>query len=171
MFHFYSFDSRARERWQSLAEGCQRRLTEQHIMPGDPGTILKDIQTMLEFIGPRGVVTKSRNATFPAESLPELNAKVSHPIKLGLKRALLQDYPNLAGLVILVRVMELVEVKGKRVVLGPMALDFWPGLNSTEQYFALLEALLLQAQSSVLGGERRRVEEPAMETCRSFWVN
>ncbi len=168
MFHLYSFDSRARERWQSLAEECQRRLTEHHIVPGNPGTILKDIGMLLEFVGPRGIVTQGRNATFPADRLPELNAKVGHPIKLALRRALLQDYPNLAGLFILLRVMDLVEVKGKRLVPGPMALEFWPNLNPTEQYFALLEALLFQAQSSVLGGERRRVEEPAVETVPIF---
>ncbi len=64
--------------------------------------------------------------------------------------------------------MDLLEVKGKRLVLGPTALEFWPSLNPTEQYFALLEALIFQAQSSVLGGERRREEEPALETIPRF---
>ena len=50
----------------------------------------------------------------------------------------------------------------------PVALEFWRSLNPTEQYFALLEALLFQAQSSVLGGERRRLEEPAIETVPFF---
>jgi hypothetical protein len=52
-------------------------------------------------------VTKSRNAALPADRLPGLNARISHPLELRLKRALLRDYPNLAGLFILLRVMNL----------------------------------------------------------------
>jgi len=73
---------------------------------------------------------------------------------LALKRARLQDYPNLAGLFILLRVMDLLQVKGDRLLVCPAALDTWRGLNFTEQYFALLEALLFEAQSSVIGGQR-----------------
>ena len=122
--------------------------------------ILKDVDTLLEFVGPGGIVTKSRNATLPSERLPELNAKVSHPVQLALKRALLRDYPNLAGVFILLRVMDLLQMKGNRLVVCPEALEFWRRLNFAEQYFALLEALLFQAQSAVLGGESTR-EDPA----------
>ena len=74
---------------------------------------------MLEFVGPGGIVTKSRNASLPSELLPELNAKVSHPIQLALKRALLRDYPNLAGIFILLRVMDLLQMKGNRLAVCP----------------------------------------------------
>lgn len=81
----------------------------------------------------------------------ELNERV-------LKRPLLRDYPNLAGLFILLRVMELLQVQGNRLVPCVSAAQFWRSLNPTEQYFALLEALLFQAQSSVLGAARRSQE-------------
>ena len=123
---------------------------------------------MLEFVGPDGIVTKSRNASLPSERLPELNAKVSDPIQLVLKRALLRDYPNLAGIFILLRVMDLLQMKGQQLVVCPAALEFWRGLNCTEQYFAVLEALLFQAHSSVLGGERTREEPQAFETITVF---
>jgi len=147
------------KRWQTLAAQCQRQLTEQQILPGNPGTILKDVNTFLECIGPDGMVTRSRNACVPSERLPELNAKSGHPIELPLKRPLLRDYPNLAGVFILLRVMELVEMQGNRLTVQPAALEVWRGLNFTEQYFALLEALLFQAQSSVLGARVNRREE------------
>jgi hypothetical protein len=163
MFGLYDLDPRVWKRWQAVADQCRRRLTEQRIALGSPGTILRDVDTMLEFVGSSGIVTKSRNASLPAERLPELNLKASHPIELGLKRALLRDYPNLAGIFILLRVMDLLQMKGSRLMVCPAALDAWRRLNCTEQYFALLEALLFQAQSSVLGGERRREEVRAFE--------
>lgn len=164
MLSLYHLNGKLSKRWRSVAKECQRRLTEQEIVPVDPGTILKEIEIFIEFLGPSGIVSKSRNATLPAERLPELNAKMSHPVELVLKRALLKDYPNLAGIFILLRVMELLQMRGSRLAPDPVALEFWRSLNPTEQYFALLEALLFQAQSSVLGGERRRLEEPAIET-------
>ena len=123
---------------------------------------------MLEFVGSSGIVTKSRNASLPAERLPELNLKAGHPIELGLKRALLRDYPNLAGIFILLRVMDLLQMKGNRLMVCPAALDAWRRLNCTEQYYALLEALLFQAQASVLGGESRREEVRAFEMIALF---
>ena len=169
MFSPYGLEAKSWKRWQSLAGECQRRLTGCQIAVGNPGAILKDIDTLLEFVGPGGIVTKSRNASLPSESLTELNAKVSHPVQLALKRALLRDYPNLAGIFILTRVMDLLQMKGHRLMVCPEALDFWRSLNATEQYFALLEALLFQAQSEVLGGERTR-EQPQSAELTVFFL-
>jgi len=156
MLHLYGLDPKSWKRWRSLAGQCQRSLTAQQFAPGDPGAILKDVDLLLEFVGPGGIVTKSRNASLPREVLAELNAKSSHPVQLALKRANLRDYPNLAGIFILLRVMDLLQMKGSRLVVCPDALRLWRSLNSAEQYFALLEALLFQAQSDVLGGESTR---------------
>ena len=161
--HLCGLDRRSSERWQSLSGQCRQRLTERQIAVGDPGTILRDFDTLLEFVGLDGIVTKSSNASLPSDRLPELNAKVGHPVQLALKRALLRDYPNLAGLFILARVMDLLRMKGNRLVVCPEALNFWRSLNATEQYFALLEALLFQAQSSVLGGAENRWDTLSIE--------
>jgi hypothetical protein len=169
MIFLYGLDQRNWKRWHSLAAQCQRRLTQQQISPEDPGTILKDVNTLLEFVGPGGVATRSRNASLPGEVLPELNAKAGHPIQLSLKRPLLRDYPNLAGIFVLLRVMDLLQMKGNRLAVCPAAGDLWRGMNFTEQYFALLEALLFQAQSAVLGGAPNRREEPqAFQTATVF---
>jgi hypothetical protein len=168
MFSFYDLDQRGWKRWRSVADQCQRRLTEQQITLGNPGTILRDVDTLLEFVGPSGIVTKGRNASLPSERLPELNLKSSHPIELVLKRALLRDYPNLAGIFILLRVMDLLQMKGRRLVVCSAALAGWRGLNCTEQYFALLEAFLFHAESSVLGGERRHEEARPFEMITLF---
>jgi hypothetical protein len=168
MLFLYDLSEHHWKRWQSIAGSCQQLLTEQQIAVGNPGTILTDVNTLLEFVGPKGLVTKSKNASLPADRLPELNLHVSHPIELTLKRALLRDYPNLSGIFILLRVMELLQMKGRRLVVCPTALEFWRGLNSTEQYFALLEALLFQAQTSVLGGPRTKAAPQAFENIVSF---
>ena len=168
-FYLYGPDPRQWKRWHSIASQCQQLLTQKQIAEGNPGTILTDVNTLLEFVGPAGIATKSRNASIPADQLPELNQRVSHPIELSLKRALLRDYPNLAGVFILLRVMELLKMKHSRLVVCPAALESWRRLNATEQYFALLEALLFHAQSSVLGGPRTTREDPqAFETIVSF---
>ncbi len=168
MLSFYWVDHRKWKRLQKSAGEYQRRLGAQQIVPGNPGTILRDIDVLLDFVGRDGIVTKSRNSTFPAERLPALNAAVGHPIELALTRPLLRDYPNLAGLYILLRVMDLLQTKANRLVVDPRALEFWRTLNPTEQYFALLEALLFEAQTTVLGGERRPREAPANQAVPVF---
>lgn len=132
MLSLYHFDSKTWKRWHALADQCQRRLTEQQISPGDPGSILKDVNTFLEFIGPGGIVTRSRNACLPSQLLPELNAKAGHPIQLPLKRPLLRDYPNLAGIFILLRLLDLLQMTDNRLAVRPVAWDVWRGLNFTE---------------------------------------
>jgi hypothetical protein len=169
MIFLYGLNQQTWKRWGTLADQCQRRLAEQQISPGDPGTILKDVNMLLEFVGSGGIATKSRNASLPSERLPELNAKTGHPIQSALKRPLLRDYPNLAGIFVLLRVMDLLQMRGNRLAVHPAAWGLWRGLNFTEQYFALLEALLFQAQSSVLGATPNHREEPqAFETSTLF---
>jgi hypothetical protein len=165
----FDLDTRFEKRWQALADQSRTRLAAQQIAAGEPGTILKDVDVIIQFIGPEGIATRSRNAAFPAERLAELDAKVGHQIELSLKRPLLRDYPNLAGLFILMRAMDLLRMKGNRLVLCPAALATWRGLNATEQYFALMEALLFHADSSILGGHRsRRQEGPAFQLVSFF---
>ena len=96
MLSLYGFDSRTWKKWQAMAEQCQRLLTEQPITPAGPGSILKDVDSFLEFVGTEGIATKSRSSTLPIGRLMELNQKSSYPVELTLKRALLRDYPNLA---------------------------------------------------------------------------
>lgn len=127
-------------------------LTGQSIRLERPGTILKDFRLLLDFIGPNGVPTKSHQGNLPAAVLPELNARLSDPIEVFVDRALLRDYPNLAGLYVLLRVMGLAVADKNRVRIEPETRARWESLNATEQYFSLLEAWLLRASGEVLGG-------------------
>ena len=138
------------------AERCRQLLTETQISASGPGSILSDMQTLIEFIGTRDITTGSSRGNLPTAVLPELNARLSQPIELELKRPLLRDYPNISGLYVLLRVMDLVRADEKRVWINDEALARWVRLHPTEQYFTLLEAWLVHADEEVLGGESRR---------------
>ena len=145
---------------EKSAARSRELLATQAITADGPGTILRDVETLLDFIGQRGLVTKSRQGNLPTEVLAELNARLTPPVELDQTRPLLRDYPNVAGPFVLLRVMGLVVVEGKKLRIDAVALAAWRGLNPVEQYFALLEAWLFWADAAVLGGaENRRTEQ------------
>lgn len=132
----------------------RQHLTECHITREGPGTILKDLHFLMRRIGGEGVKTKSKRGNLPASLLAQINANLAQPIEIQLARPLLRDYPNIAGLYILLRVLELIRVEGSRVLVDAARLRTWQELNPCEQYFALMEAWLFDADSQVLGGEQ-----------------
>jgi len=136
------------------SQEARQTLETQRVTSEEPGTILADVRAMLDFIGSRGISTSSQQGNLPAAVLPELNQRMSHPIKLNHKRALLRDYPNLAGVTILLRVAGLIATGNARVSVDPSQLARWDALNPTEQYFTLLEAWLLLASGEILGSDR-----------------
>jgi hypothetical protein len=156
------------KKWEQRAGQSRRALAEQPITPEGPGTILRDVDSFLQFVGTAGIVTQSRNGAIPISRLMELNQRSCHPIQLNLRRPLLRDFPNLAGVFILLRVMDLLQIDGSRLAVDPKALDSWQALTFTEQYFALLEALLFEADPCVLAAERRRQNEGRLEQVPVF---
>ena len=138
------------------AAASRQLLTEQSISADGPGTILRDVGTLIDFIGEGGLVTRSRQGNLPADVLAGLNTRLAPPVELDLKRPLLRDYPNIAGVFVLLRVMDLARVEGQRLRIDPETLAVWRGLNPVEQYFALLEAWLFHAGAEVLGAADRR---------------
>ena len=58
-------------------------LRKQAIDENGPGTILKDFQTFLDFIQARSEELTRINRLLPLKSLPILNAKMTHPIKIN----------------------------------------------------------------------------------------
>jgi hypothetical protein len=147
---------RIEKKFQTNAEQCRQWLAAQRITLDQPGSILRDVQTLIEFIGADGLITSSNKGNLPNAALPAINARLTQPVELELNRALLKDYPNVAGLFILLRVMGLARADQKRVWIDQGTLGRWIGLNPTEQYFALLEAWLIQAQGEVAGGGQMR---------------
>ena len=135
-----------------VATQSRQLLANQQISIEGPGTLLRDVQALIDFIGTRGVDTQSNRGNLPASLLPELNARLSDPLEIPLKRPLLRDYPNVAGVYVLLRVLDLVRADATRVWVDAERLAAWNDLNPTERYFALLETWLLDADGAVLGG-------------------
>ena len=139
---------------------CCKTLANQAFSNTQPGSILGDIQTMIDFIGPAGLRTGSELGNVPSPLLTELNERLSQPIKTQLKRALMRDYPNIAGLFILLRVMNLVRVEEEHLSVVPESYSFWANLSPAEKYFALIEAWLFFAESGVVSFKKERWHRP-----------
>ena len=73
-------------------------LADQEINQEQPGTILKDFQTVLAFIGPEGVPSRGKHKLLPMKSLGELNSLMTRPVELCLKRPQQRSYAYLHGL-------------------------------------------------------------------------
>lgn len=142
---------------EKIAARSLPALTAQRISADGPGTIVRDIETLIDFIGERGLPTKSKQGNVPAAALPGINARLAAPIDVRLDRPLLQHYPNIAGLFVLLRVMELARVDRKRLWIDAGARASWRDFNPVEKYFALLEAWLFCADQVEFLGEQPRL--------------
>jgi hypothetical protein len=138
-----------------LPEEAIAFLESQTISETEPGTLLRDFQTVLDFIGEKGVPVTNKRYQFPLNLLAELNQRLSNPIQIALKRPQQKSYPNIHGLYLLLRATGIVKVvaKGKQqqLMLNPPIYESWQQLNPTERYFTLLEAWLVRAREEMLG--------------------
>ena len=80
-----------------------RRLRKQRITETEPGPIVHDFDALLDYVrGRRLRVTKSQQL-LPLGSLAEINARLHHPVELGLQRPQQKSYPPIHGLYLLLR--------------------------------------------------------------------
>lgn len=155
-----------------LTPDQRQTLSNQIIDENGPGTILRDFDTLLDFIGPAGVEVGGKHQLLPMKRLGELNARLTHPIEIDLKRPMQKSYPPINGLYLLIRASGLAPVEGsarkQRLVIDEEALRSWKTLNPTERYFTLLETWLLRADTEILG-ERAGLFSSAFNKCIQFW--
>jgi hypothetical protein len=87
--------------------------------------------------------------------LPEINARLAHPVVLGLKRPQLKSYPHIQGLYLLLRASGLGCIRGTPskplLAIDEVVYDSWSNLNPTERYFTLLETWLLRGYPEIVG--------------------
>lgn len=145
-------------------------LHDQEISFESPGTILKDFQMLLDFIGTKGIEVSKTQNFLPMSSLAELNNRLTHPIQVDLNRPQQKAYPHLHGLYLLLRASTIsyVEAKGKKfwLYLEPNVVSSWNNLNPTERYFNLLEAWWIWGNEEILGEKGWR---SGLEKCLMFW--
>ncbi len=147
-------------------------LKQQSLAATAPGTILTDFQTLLDFVGDDGIVVSNSIHTLPLKSLADLNRSLSQPIDLALQRPVQQSYPAIDGLYLILRASGLGEIRnrGKKYVLviNPELLTVWQSFNLTERYFLLLETWLVRVDPSILGSQRRSINNECSK-CLQYW--
>ncbi len=122
-----------------------------------PGTVLRDFQMLLAFVAERELPVSKTYQLPPLQVLPEINACLAHPIKLGLKRPQLKSYPHVQGLYLLLRASGLAGIRATParpvLTIDAAAYASWNSLNPAERYFTLLETWLLRGQPEIVGEE------------------
>lgn len=110
-----------------------------------PGTVVRDFEMLLEFIGDKGMKTGGKYYCIPLASLHELDEKMTHPLRPQLERPQQKSFPHLNGLYMLLRASGLGISSGQgssgRLSLNSDRLAEWSLLNPEEKYFTLLQAL------------------------------
>ncbi|MDB5333786.1 MAG: hypothetical protein JWP03_4937 [Phycisphaerales bacterium] len=156
-----------------ISDEAQRLLRETTIGESSPGGIVRDFQTLIDFIGSAGVEAAGQHHYLPIKILPALNLQMTTPLKVDLQRPQLRSYPNLQGLYLLARTTGLVVVQGAgskaRLVVSPEALASWETLNVTERYFSLLDAWLVHSKAETVGGHGGWMDEDPMYRILEVW--
>lgn len=139
----------------SLKKHELKILQQQTINDEGPGTVVRDFATLLNFIGSEGIQASGTYHFLPMQRLTELNAHLSKPVELGLKRPQQKSYPHIHGLYLLLRAsgLGLIERHGRKhyLKLDRQGMSSWNDLNPTERYFSLLESWILRGNPEILG--------------------
>lgn len=85
-------------------------LKNQTFTDSEPGTLLKDFSTLLDFIGPTGIPVSGKNHLIAIKLLPQLNQLISHPLDVKLKRPQQKSFPHINGLYLLLRASGLTQI-------------------------------------------------------------
>ncbi|MCP4108279.1 MAG: hypothetical protein GY749_22505 [Desulfobacteraceae bacterium] len=134
-------------------------LSRQIISEKTPGSILRDFETVLNFIiTDRPGLTEKGNL-LPLKALPKINNDLTFPLKFDLKRPGHGSYPNITGLYLLIRAAGLSYVERTltahtKIVPDEEVCMSWHRLNLTERYFTLLETWLFKAKPEILKQDR-----------------
>lgn len=130
-------------------------LKTQQFTDTQPGTLVKDFNTLLDFIGENGVVVSEKTQFLAMGVLAELNQRLSNPLDVKLKRPVQKSYPHINALYLLLRSSGLAHLDGDgkkaKLMLNKNLLAQWQKLNTTEQYFFLLQILYYQANGEIIG--------------------
>lgn len=160
----------------TLSAEEEQMLRAQEVSEEGPGTVLRDLDALLSFIQKeREVRVTDKLRLLPLRALPEINARMSRPLQLGLQRPVQKSFPHIHGLYLLVRASGLTRVcedaRKPRLSVDEAVYTVWTHLNPTERYFTLLETWLLRARPETIG-EGRPAAFSIWETygkCRSFF--
>jgi hypothetical protein len=138
-----------------VTDAHERCLRELVITADQPGPVLRDFGMLLEFVGTEGVEAAGKYNLFAIRHIPELDERLTRPLRLNMKRPQIRSHPYLQGLNLLLRASGLSRVKRTgakaRLLLDPEMMVEWDTLNPTERYFNLLEAWLRLGRGEMVG--------------------
>ena len=134
-------------------------LKDQRFNDNEPGALLKDFSSLLDFIGTTGISVSKKNHLFSIKLLPSLNQLMTYPLESKLKRPQQKSFPHLNGLYLLLRASGLsyivIEKKEVKLMINRAVLENWNSLNPSERYFALFYAWWHRGSDEIIG-ERSR---------------
>ncbi len=138
-----------------------------------PGTIINDLNSLIEYIKTHHVtITKSTNF-FSLKYLRDINDILSKPLRIDLKRPQQKSFPNIMGLYLLLRSIGILTFKqiGKDtlVQIDDAIYNLWSNLNETEAYFTLLEAWLIRTDPEEVLVEFHSIYGLLLTECFEFW--
>lgn len=130
-------------------------LKNQHFNDNEPGTLLKDFSSLLDFIDPKGIPVSKKNHLFAIKLLPSLNQLMSRPLDIKLKRPQQKSFPHINALYLLLRASGLTHIvsekKQVKLMLNSEILAVWNSLNPSERYFALFYAWWHRGSDEIIG--------------------
>jgi len=85
-------------------------LKKQIFSDNEPGTLLKDFSTLLDFIGSTGIPVSGKNHLIAIKLLQQLNQLLSNPLDVRLKRPQQKSFPHINGLYLLLRASGLTQI-------------------------------------------------------------
>src|SRR5437667_12634858 len=122
----------------ALSETHVQILGDQVIDFDRPGPVLRDFRVLLDFIGANGVKAAGKYNLLPIELIPELDERLSRPLRLQLKRPQLRSHPYLQGLHLLLRASGLGRIDGTgskaRLAVDAAVREQWDQVNPTEEH-------------------------------------
>jgi hypothetical protein len=157
----------------TLSTDQEQLLRDQAIDLDRPGSVLRDFETLLGFVGEAGVKTAGKYHLLPMDAIATLDEQLVRPLRLKLERPQLRSHPYLQGLHLLLRASCLGRVQGTgakaRLVVDQDVLAGWRALNATEQYFTLLEAWLRFGRAEMVGERASGWSDSFLMSCITAW--
>jgi len=118
-----------------------------------PGSILHDFGIMLDVLYSNSTLLTDAEQ-LPLESITQINERLTHPLKLALKRSQQKSYPYIQGLYLLLRASGLtyVDSSGKKplLVFDKEVYKQWLDLNHSERFGILLDVWLLRGYGEII---------------------
>ncbi len=124
-------------------------INDQQINIDEYETIVENINRVIEHIQNNKILATKANRYFAIKHIKEINDILVNPIEIISARPAQKTYPNVNGIYLILRTMGILrfKVSKKEIVMGidEDILENWKKLNSTEQYFMLLEFWLVRS--------------------------